>query len=153
MLLRANLLQAQRLSSGNLGQSPALAFLVLFVVFAIRCGGGQLVNAQVAVELLDRAAGAEGVFAGANVDGGLVKNRGQHLRSHEPLPDQLIKLEEIVVHILAHVLGRARDVGGAHSLVRLLGVFLRLVEIRLFGQIVCPKPLRDKFADLREGVT
>src|SRR3989442_8845196 len=38
------------------------------------------------------------------------KNRGKHLRSHKPLPDQLIELEDIVVQIFAHIFRRARDV-------------------------------------------
>src|SRR5437764_7655120 len=44
------------------------------------------------------------------------------------------------------------DVCSSDLFVRFLCVLLRLVEIRLLGKIVSPKPFRDQFADLGQRV-
>src|SRR5579862_416621 len=152
MLLGANVTELEGLALFDARESVAFALVALFVVVAVRVGGRQLIDAEVAVKLLHGTGGAEGVIAGSDVDGGLVENGRKHLRSDEALPDQLIKLEEIVVQIFANVLGCAGDVGGANGFVGFLRVFLRLVVVGLFREIVGAEALRNEFADLREGV-
>ena len=93
MLFGADFIEPQKLAFGHTRQRLAFALVVLFVVFAIGIRRGQLIHAQVAVEFLDRAGRAEGVIASQNIDRGLVEDRRKHLRSDEPLPDQLIELE------------------------------------------------------------
>ena len=93
MLFGADFIEPQKLAFGHTRQRLAFALVVLFVVFAIGIRRGQLIHAQVAVEFLDRAGRAEGVIASRNIDRGLVEDRRKHLRSDEPLPDQLIELE------------------------------------------------------------
>ena len=82
----------------------------------------------------------------------MIKDRRKHLRSYKPLPDQLVELEEVVVQIFANVFRRACDVGRPHGFVRFLGVFLRLIEVRLLGEVIRAKLRRDEFADLRQRV-
>jgi hypothetical protein len=53
MLVRTNLIEAQRLAFADLRQGAALAFVVLFIIFAIGACHGRLINAQVAIEFLD----------------------------------------------------------------------------------------------------
>src|SRR5689334_22700543 len=152
VLLRANLIQPQQLTLCNLGQRSALALVVLFILLAVRGSRRQLVNAEISVKFLYRSARAERVFAGANINGRLVKDRRQHLRRHKSLPDQLVQLEQVVVQIPPYLFRRARDVGRTHGFVRLLRVFLRLVEIRLLGKIVGTILRGDEFANLRQRI-
>src|SRR5215467_9446289 len=117
MLFRAYLTELQRLAFLNASQRMPLAFVTLFVVFTVGVRRGHLVNAQISVELLHRPGSAEGVIAGANVDGSLIKDRREHLRRDEALPDQLVELEQIVVQILPDVFGSARNVGRSNRFV------------------------------------
>ena len=79
MLIRTNLVQAEDLPFHNLRQRPALSFVILLVVIAVGVRRGQLIDAEVAVEFLDRTGGTERVVSGIDVDGGLIENRREHL--------------------------------------------------------------------------
>ena len=136
MLVRPNLVQAERLPLRNLGKRAAFAFVVLFFVLAICNRRGQLIDAKVAIKFLDGASGPKGVVAGGNVNGRLIENRWEHLRGHKALPDELVELEEVFVEILANVFRRAHGVGGTHGFMSFLRILLRFVIVRLFRKIV-----------------
>src|SRR5580704_7076869 len=152
MLIGTDLVKNKRLALGNPRKRLALAFVVLFVLFAVGVGDGHLVDAEVAVEFLDRTRGAKGVVGGTDVNRGLVEDGGQHLRSDKALPDQLVQLEEIIFQILADVFRRAHGVRRTHGFVGFLRVLLGLVIVGLFGKIAGAETVRDQFAHLREGV-
>ena len=90
MLFGTNGLESQYLSFGYSRKRIAFAFVALFIIFAIGVGHRHLINTQIAIEFLHRTSGTERVIAGRNIDRGLIENRGEHLRSHEALPDQLV---------------------------------------------------------------
>src|SRR5258708_33634241 len=99
MLVRTNLFQAEALPFYNLRKRAALAFVIFFIVLAVRERRGQLIDAQVPVEFLDGAGSPERVITGGNVDGRLIEDCRKHLRRNKALPDQLVKFEEILIEI------------------------------------------------------
>jgi len=64
MLIRTNLVQAEDLLFHNLRQRPTLSFVILLVVIAVGVRRGQLIDAEVTVEFLDRSSGTERVVSG-----------------------------------------------------------------------------------------
>src|SRR3984885_3209535 len=133
MLLRANGFKAKLIAfaDGRQAVPGCVAFVVLFFFFLHGLIGG-----QVAIEFLDRTAGPEGVIVCVHVDRGLVKNRGNHLRSDKALPNHLEQLEHGLVEIRFYALRGTSYVRGTDCFVSFLRVFLRLKEVRLFRKIV-----------------
>src|SRR5713226_613544 len=117
VLLRAHALEPQRLALGDPREGAAfglgiLVFFFFLVLTARRVNYLRLdvIHGEVAVELEHRAGGAESVVAGGDINRGLVEDRREHLRSHKPLPDELVELEHVRLEILADVFGRTRDI-------------------------------------------
>src|SRR5947199_392609 len=79
VLVRTNLVQAERLSLRNLGKCAAFAFVIFFVFLAIGDRRGHLIDTQIAVEFLHRAGSSESVVASGNVDSRLIEDRREHL--------------------------------------------------------------------------
>ena len=79
MLLGTKLLEPQRLALRHRRQGTPLALFALFFFFAVGGRFRQLIDAEVAVEFLNRTGSAEGVVAGGNVDGGLVEDCRKYL--------------------------------------------------------------------------
>ncbi len=108
--------------------------LVFFVLAVFRL----LVNLEEAFELEHRTGNAEAVNViaalGVDVHRGLVEDGRVHLRGHKALPDELVDLEFVFLQILLDLVGMAKRRTGTNGLVRVLGVFLRLVGVRRFGQ-------------------
>ena len=152
MLLGTKLLEPQRLALRHRRQGTPLALFALFFFFAVGGRFRQLIDAEEAVEFLNRTRSAEGVVAGGNVDAGLVEDCRKYLRGDEALPDELIELEDIIVEKFTDVFRRAAHIGRADRFVRFLRVFFRLVKVGLLGKIVRPEALRNQLADLRQRV-
>ena len=152
MLVRANLVEPQRLPFRNLGKRAAFALIILLVVLAVRDGRGHLIDAEVAVEFLDRAGSAESVISRVDVDGRLIEDCRKHLRRDKTLPDQLVQLEEIFIEIFPHVFRRAHGIGGTHRFVGFLGILLRFVIVGLFRKVIAAESLRNQFTNLRQRV-
>jgi hypothetical protein len=79
MLVRANLVEPQRLPFGYARQRFALALIIFFVVLAVSTSHRHLVNAQIPVEFLHRAGRAKRVISRGNINARLIENRRQHL--------------------------------------------------------------------------
>ena len=152
MLVRADLVQAQDLPFGHARQGSTLAFIVLFVVFAVGLRSGDLVDAQKAVEFLDGSVGTEGVITGADVDGGLIENCREHLRGDEALPNELVEFEYVVVEKSSDVFGRPSHLRGAHCFVGFLGVLLGFIKVGLLGKIIFAEARPDQLADLIQRI-
>ena len=149
MLLGADRFKTKLIAFANGRQAVAggVAFIVFFFLFFYG-----LVGREVAIEFLDRTGGAEGVIVRIHVDGGLVKNRGNHLRSDEALPNHLVQLEHGLVEIRFYAFGCAGDIRGTNRFVSLLRVFFRFEEIRLFRKIMLAVTRTNVVADLGQRV-
>ena len=121
VLLRPQRFQAQDFALRHRRQSAPFVGLRGLVVFSLR---GNLIRGQVALELHHRPRRPERIIARRDVDARLVIDRRNHLRSHEPLPDQLIQLEKIVAEIRLDVRRFARRVRRTDRFVRFLRFFL-----------------------------
>src|SRR5206468_10057986 len=92
------------------------------------------IEGEIALELHDRTGGAEQIAAATDVrlldrrnievDGRRVEHRRRHLRRHEALPDQLIKLELVRREMTLDELRPPRRIRRPNALVRVLRVFL-----------------------------
>src|SRR5262245_6079545 len=123
------------------------ALLVVFVLLVLAL----FINREKAVELDDRARGAERIFlAGGDVDRSLIEDGGHHLRRDEPLPDQPVERQLVLLQIWRDLVRRAFGRGRADRFVRVLRVLLRAVMNGFFWQIFFAVLLDDEVADFRE---
>ncbi len=94
MLLRLQFLQGELLPGLECRQLVFEFFVFLVLVFF-----RLLIDLQEAIELQHRSRNAEPESLrsglGVDIDGRLVEDRGHNLRSHKPLPDELVNLELI----------------------------------------------------------
>ena len=92
---------------GYLRQLVAQLF-VLFVLLILAF----FVDAEIAVELRNRTGRTENVLGvGAlrgNVDGGLIEDRGRHLRSDEAHPDEPVQFDLVVGEVALDFVGGAQ---------------------------------------------
>src|SRR6266545_1219037 len=159
VLLRVELHEAELLARLERRQLPLLVLLLaLGLLLLLVLGAGLLlgrlraVHREVARELEDGARGAEGRAAGADVRGGLVVDRRDHLARDEAVPDELVQPEHVPLADLLeerrHLLRAPLEVRRADRLVRFLRrLRLRLVDVGRLGQVILPVLLRDVDAD------
>ena len=145
MLLRPKRFEPQDFALGHGGQPAAFIAFGSLIVFAL---GRDLIRRQMAFELHHRTGRSEEVVTRSDVNARLVEDRWHHLRSHEPLPDQLIKLEKIVAQIWLHVRRLACHVCRTYRFVRILRFLLRLVEVGLLRQVIRPELRPDQLTHL-----
>ena len=109
-----------------------------------------LVQPLIAVKFHDAARRSEQEAIEIKVDGRGVEDRRRHLRSHEALPDQLVKLVLIFLQVFANVLWPTRRIRRTNRLVRILSVlrFCVGVKSRSIGQVLLPVHHFDVVAGL-----
>src|ERR1039457_4966057 len=121
-----------------------------FLVFLVLAVFGLFIDFEEAVELHYRSGDTEPVHVaarlGIDVDRGLIKHRGIHLRRDEALPDQFVNLEFVFLQVLFDMVGMARRPSRANGLMRRLRFLLLLICIGRFGQIIGAVLAADVFA-------
>ena len=127
LLVRQHFFKEHPLALGKLGQG--IFYLGGFLFAALLIYGGIAWESQLGV------IGAEGVARRAHVHGDVVIDGVRHLGGGEASPDQAIEPVLLLREILAHLLGREVDIGGADSLVGVLRARLGLEAARLAGII------------------
>ena len=134
MLLRLQFFQRQLLA-GFKRRQFVLEFFVFFVLAVLRF----FVDLEEAVELHHRSGHAEPVDVvagfGVDVDGGLVEDRGRHLRGDKALPDELVNLEFVFLQVLLDLVRMAHGRRRTNRFVRRLRFFLLLICVRRFGHV------------------
>ncbi len=112
-------------------QRKLVLLLLVFLVLLILAFH---VDREEAVEFGYRPGGPEQVFALVfsgrdDFDGGLVEHRGHHLGRHEAHPDQPVQLHFVFGQMLRHGFRCVEHRSRTNRFVRILRVFLRLVDI------------------------
>ena len=105
-----------------------------------------LVDGEEALELQRGALRAQEVPARLYVRDRLVVDGGQHLGGHEAVPDELVERVLVLGEVALERFGIALGIARPDGLVRVLGVLLALVEVRLLGQVLRAVGLSDLVA-------
>src|SRR3989338_8798187 len=108
-------------------------------------------NDQAAGKLQPAAAGAEKIFTGRDVRRILRDDRGRHLAGNRLAPDNRVKLKLVRRQVLLDVLRMPEHGRRADRLMRGLGVFSGLVNVRLLRQVTFTVFLQDKPACFFDG--
>src|SRR5882724_7585349 len=120
MLLGRDLVQLQHFALFDQRQR-SFSFLILFCLLV----PAFLVDFEKTVKLLDRSRGPEKETPGIDIYGGLIEDRGHHLRSNESLPDQTVKLQFVLAEIF---LQRIRSVANVCWSNRFVGILREAIR-------------------------
>ena len=149
--------QAQHLALSHLGQAADAVVLGDRVLLALG------VHVEKTRKAHDLAAGAQTYATRRDVDGGLSENGRGHLTSQKPIPDERVELDQIVdlAGVAtgavvrkqgAHALGLMVEQRGPDGLVRVLSALLRLVDVRLGGQVGRGETAADEVTHGEHGI-
>ncbi len=145
-------LNFKRLAFGH--QRKLILQLVVFFVLLVLAF---FVDLQEAFELHHAAGGAEQIIGvalafGRNVDGGLVKQCGHHLRGHKAHPDEPVQLQFVFGQQLFQRFRRPQNGSRTNGLVRILRVLFGLINVRRLRHEVLAVALPDKAAHLIQRI-
>src|SRR6185312_13840294 len=105
--------------------------LLVFERLAVAGFACFLVERLVAREFHDASGRAEHVPPEIEVHGSRVEHGRRHLRRHEALPHQLVKLELVILQIAFDGIRPTRRIGGTYGFVRVLRVLALVIAVQL----------------------
>ena len=144
MLVREKILQCRGIVRSEIGREPRCGILI--VVLFLRFIRDIVVHLQKAAELRNRIGGAEEIVPAPEIDRCLLEHRGAHLAGKEPVPDQLIQREHLVIQILLDCFRREPHRRRADCFVRILRRLSLLEGPCLGGKVLFPVIVVDVLA-------